>query len=357
MAGFAVRLTPNLKSFVLDRRINGRMRRITLGRYGDLTVDQARNLAQQMGGAIARGEDPAQVKIDKKKEATFGCLEEQYLERHAIHKKSAYNDRLCLNRYLAPWRARKLSAITRNDVARLHTKIGTLGHPYSANRMIALVRKMFNLALDWGLFKGENPATRIPMFKEQARDRFVQPEELPRLFKALSEEPNDYIRTAFLTTLLTGARRGEVLGMRWIDVRLEQLIWRLPDTKAGKPHLLPLPSPLMALLLNLDRVEGNPFVFVGRDGKSHLVNIRMAWKRIRGRAGIEDVRIHDLRRTLGSWLAVNGTSLHIIGKALNHTNVSTTAIYARLNLEPVRTVLEENAKNMIAVGGTLPINP
>ncbi len=356
MSGFAVRLTPHVKSFVVDRRINGRMRRIILGRYGDLTVDQARNMAQQMGGAIAKGEDPAQVKIDKKREATFGYLEGQYLERHAIHKKSAYNDKLCLNRYLTPWRARKLSAITRNDVAQLHTKMGALGHPYSANRMIALVRKMFNLASDWDLFKGENPATRIPMFKEQARDRFVQPEELPRLFKALSQEPNCYIRTAFLTTLLTGARRGEVLGMRWIDVSPEQLIWRIPDTKAGKPHLIPLPPPLMALLLDLDRVEGNPFVFVGRDGTSHLVNIRAAWKRIRGRAGLEDVRIHDLRRTLASWLAINGASLPLIGKALNHTDVSTTAIYARLNLEPVRKVLEENAKNMIAVAGTLPMN-
>jgi len=354
LPGFALRLTPSAKSFVLERRIHGRMRRITLGRYGDLTLEQARNMAQKLGGEIAIGGDPAQAKLDRRTEATFGDLETTYVERHGIHKKSVKNDTSVLKRYLSHWRGRKLSSISRNDVAKVHAKMGAIGHPYGANRTVALIRKMFNLAQDWGFYTGENPATRIQMFKEQARDRFVQPEELSQLFKALSEEPNAYIRTAFLTSLLTGARRGEVLRMRWCDLISEQKIWRLPDTKAGKPHLIPLVAPLLDLLNQLPRNPENPYVFMGRYGKGHLVNITRAWQRIRKKASLEDVRIHDLRRTLGSWLAINGASLPLIGKALNHADVATTAIYARLNLAPVREALEQNAQKMLTFAGIFP---
>jgi integrase len=177
----------------------------------------------------------------------------------------------------------------------------------------------------------------------------VQPHELPQLFEALQEEPNPYVKTAFVVSLLTGARRGEVLAMRWADVDFQQVVWRIPQTKANRPHYLPLPQPVVAILQALPRLEGRPFVFPGRDGKGHLVNIAKAWTRIRARAGLEDVRIHDLRRTLGSWLAASGANLSLIGKALTHSQVSTTAVYARLHLDPVRTALEANAQRMLAL--------
>jgi len=253
-----------------------------------------------------------------------------------------------LNRYFEGWQSRRLSSLTRRDVALLHNKIGETAR-YAANRVVALVRKMFNLAHLWGVYPGENPAIGIELFHEEKRDRFVQPHELPKLFEALNEESNPYVKTAFLVALLTGARRGEVLAMQWADLDLEQAVWRIPHTKARRPHLLPLPEPVVSLLKELPPMLGCPYVFPGRDGKGHLVNIAKAWARIRGRAGLTDVRIHDLRRTLGSWLAANGASLPLIGRALNHTQVSTTAIYARLNLDPVRTALETNAQRMLAL--------
>jgi integrase len=210
-----------------------------------------------------------------------------------------------------------------------------------------LLRKMFNLARDWGLHAGDNPATRIQMFREEARDRFVQPEELPRLFQAMAEEANLSVRAVLLTALLTGARRTEVLTMRWDEVSLTRAEWRIPHTKAGRPHLLPLPQALIATLRRLPRVEGNPYVFVGQNGVGHLHDLKRAWDRIRVRAGIHDVRFHDLRRTVGSWLAGSGESLHLIGKVLNHRDVSTTAIYARLNLTSVRQALERQATKML----------
>jgi integrase len=135
--------------------------------------------------------------------------------------------------------------------------------------------------------------------------------------------------------------------MRWDDVSLTRAEWRIPHTKVGRPHLLPVPHALVVLLRNLPRVEGNPYVFVGQHGVGHLHDMKRAWDRIRIKAGIRDVRFHDLRRTVGSWLAGSGESLHLIGKVLNHRDVSTTAIYARLNLDPMRQALERHASKIL----------
>jgi integrase len=346
LPGFALRVTPGRKSFILEKRIRGRMRRLTIGPYGPLTVDQARKLAAAHVGAIAQGDDPAQVRQDRLHEPTFADLTAQYLERHAPRKRSGRDDRGMLNTHLLVFRTRKLTDLDRNDVAGLHAQVGDTA-PYRANRLVALLRKMFNLARDWGLYEGENPATRIQLFHEESRDRFVQPEELPRLFQAIAEEADPSVRAVVLTALLTGARRTEVLTMQWDEVSLTRAEWRIPHTKAGRPHLLPVPHALVATLRSLPRVEGNPYVFVGQNGAGHLHDMKRAWDRIRVKAGIHDVRFHDLRRTVGSWLAGSGESLQLIGAVLNHRDVSTTAIYARLNLNPVRQALERNASKML----------
>lgn len=362
LRGFGLRITPGSKTFILEREIHGRVRRISLGRYGPMTVDIARELAQKRIVEINEGKDPAEERRQRQHAPTFGDLEQMYLARHAALKKSVANDKAILNHHLVSWRTRKLNTITRNDVARLHSKIGTEpssvirpGHPTArpmprtANAMLALVRSMFNLAQDWGLYSGPNPCIRIKKFPENSRDRFVRPEELPRLWKALQSEKNVMVRAAFFVGLLTGARRDEVLTAKWTDVDLDQGIWTIPTTKAGRPHLIPLPPPVITELRKLPRLAGNEFVFVGRWGRGHLVNISKPWNRIRQAAGLNDVRIHDLRRTLGSWLVAQGHSLPLIGKALNHSSISTTQVYARLELDPVRAALEANAARMLSV--------
>ncbi len=347
LRGFAVRITPGSKTFVLEREIHGRVRRMKLGRYGELTVEQARDLAKVKIGEIASGKDPAEDRRRRRQSITFGELEQLYLERHAVHKKSKSNDVGMFKKWLNDWRPRRLSTITRADITTRHAEMGAAGHTTWANRMVALVRTMFNLAFDWGVHPGPNPASRIKFFKEVKRDRFVRPDELPRLWKALQNEPNPYVRGAFFISLLTGARRSEVLSMRWEDLDLGQGLWRIPETKAGRPHTLPLPRPAIEELLKLPRLEGNPFVFCGRWGRKNLYNVSKPWLRIRKEAGLNDVRIHDLRRTLGSWLVAAGASLPLIGKALNHSQPATTAVYARLELDPVRAALEANAERML----------
>jgi integrase len=350
LVGFAVRVTHGSKSFVLERRIHGRPRRITLGHYPPMTIEQARSKAETLIGEIANGRDPAQERIDKQGEITFGNLEEMYRKRHLPRKRSAHADEWMLKTYLSNWKNRRLSSIYRKDVISLHEQIGRDHSQYTANRVVTMIRKMFNCARDWGLFTDkDNPATRIEFFPEKKRDRFVHPNELPKLFESLQQEPNIYIRAIILVSLLTGQRKGEVLNMKHEDIDLTQGIWRIPMTKPGKPHILPIPAPVVELLRNLPAVAGNPFVFPGK-GSSHLASLQRPWELIRTRAGLPDLWLHDLRRSTGSWLAGAGASLPLIGKVLGHTSPAVTQVYARFDLEPVRIALESNAQRMLAAG-------
>ena len=347
LPGFALRVTKGCKTFVLEKRIQGRMRRMTIGRLGQLTVEAAREQATTLSAQIERGAVPEQVQ----KKPTFGQLADLYLQRHAPHKKSARNDQAVLRNHLSYWRSQKLAEITRRDVVLLHMKIGE-SMPYQANRIVALVRKMFNLAVIWGLFAGENPAAGVGFYKEQKRHRFLQPDELPRLFKALKEEPNEYARAAFMTALLTGARPGAVLTMKWddlVDLSRERLVWRIPQAR-GAPDVMPLVQPLRDVLKQLPHRQDNPYVFAGQSRAEHLVNLKRAWHRIRVKAEIGDVRINDLRRTLFAWLAAGGESPTLMGQILHHAGGATADPDAGLYLDPIREVLERNSKRMLVSG-------
>jgi integrase len=346
LPGFGLRITRGTKTFIVERRVRGRLHRVIIGNYGPLTLDQARQEALPILEKLSKGE----ALTSSRGEMTFGEFADLYLEKYAIRKKSFPFEKHYLQRHLAPWNNWQLSAISRKDIAFLHAKIGKT-RPTNANRVLSLVRTMFKYAVNLGFIHGESPASNISAFPETSRDRFVQPDELPKLFKAMKTEPNPYIKAAILMGLLTGARRSEVLSAKWVDIDLAVGTWRIPQTKSGHWHLLPLPGPLKQILVDLPRVMGNPFLFVGRNGKGHLKNITRGWGRIRVEAGLPDIRIHDLRRTLGSWMAGTGVSLQMIGKILNHRQPNTTAIYSRLNLDPLRAIMEENAERMMLLGG------
>jgi len=175
----------------------------------------------------------------------------------------------------------------------------------------------------------------------------VKPAEMPRLAEAIDKEAHPLVRAALWLYLLTGARKNELLKAKWEYVDFDLAELRLPDTKAGRVHYIPLSEAALAILGNLPRTAGNPYIFPGRKDGKPLVNIAKSWRRIRKAAGIEDVRLHDLRRTVGSWLATAGASLPLIGKTLGHSQPSTTAIYARLSEDPVRKALEEHGARLM----------
>lgn len=361
-SGFGVRLfRSGVRSYVLDYRTRaGRPRRLTLGKHGSLTLQQARQMAQDALHEVRRGEDPLEDRQDARRGSTVRDLGRAYLDRYAkIEKRSWKEDERRLEKHIYPaFGSRNIGEVRRSDVAELHQKIGERGH-YEANRTLALLSVLFAKAEAWGFVPegSPNPA-KLPKgskFKERKRDRWVMPSEMPALMDAIAEEENMYVRAAFLFALLTGMRRGEILGLQWAYVDIERKEIRLPTTKADRPHVVPLSAPAVALMREIPRQltrgesDGrsvNPYVFVGsRDGRP-LVNVAKAWDRIRMRAGLRDVRIHDLRRTVGSWMAEDGASLPLIGKVLNHSNVSTTAVYARLGEDPARAALERHGARM-----------
>jgi integrase len=353
LKGFGVRITNNgFRSFVFQTRIKGRLRRITLKpEYPILSVAQARHKATELKAAIGRGEDPIEEKRRERAEPIFGDIADAYLKDAELRGlKARARSKQRLDAHTAKWRTRRLSDVSRDDVAKLHDQIAEARGQVIANRTVTLIRTVFNHAADRGLFTGENPAGRIKLFHEQPRRRFLSAEELGRVNKALADEPSEYWRAYFALTLLLGTRKTELLAARWADVDLKARTLRLPSTKSGQPHLLPLPQPAAAILEALPSRGSSEWVFPGGGKSGHLVEPRKAWERIREAAKVMDVTIHDLRRTLGSWLAANGCSLLLIGKALNHQSQRSTEIYSQLNLDPVREALERNARLMLDGG-------
>ncbi len=353
--GLTLRVTAtNTKSFVLYRRVQGSPQRVTLGRFPSMTVDQARAKIAEINAQIVEGKNPNEEKRAVRDEIKLGDLFKLYLEQHAkLHKKSWGKDESQFNQYLKKWGSKKLSSIRRSDIQNLHSKTGKESGLFAANRLLSLLHTLFNKAIDWG-WEGSNPAHGVKKFKERSRERFLEADELPQFFKALGEEPNQIARDYFLISLLTGARRDNVLSMRWDQINLERETWTIPITKTGDPHTLPLVTTALSILETRKAESSSPWVFPGTGKTGHLVEPKKAWGRILKRAEIENLRIHDLRRSLGSWQAATGANLSIIGKTLAHKNVSTTAIYARLNLDPVKESMKKATDAMFEAGGVLP---
>jgi integrase len=320
---------------------------LTIGQFPALTVLQARKRALEIKSAVANGEDPAEQRKAERRELTFGALASDYLERYAKeHRTSWARDQRRIEVHFARWNNRKLTEITRTMVGQAHYGIAHLNGEVAANRAIALLRAVFNWARNEGLFDGQNPAVGLELYRERSRERFLSPEELTRVNKALMNETDWRWRAFFPLILMLGMRKGELLAARWAGVDLAQGTIKLSETKAGRSHLLPLPAAALDILKSLPSRGQSEWIFPGSGKSKHLANAKPAWARIRKDADVPDCTIHDLRRTLGSWLAASGHSLPLIGRALNHSNTAATAVYARLDLAPVRAALESNANAM-----------
>jgi integrase len=344
--GLALAVSPaGKKVFILYRKVAGRPERITIGPYPDLSIEQARGRAAELNGAIARGENPAGSRRSLAAETTLGELFAKYLELYAKdHVKTWKSDVKLFNLHLAHWRLRKLSSIRKVDITQLHIRIGLNSGKVQANRVVERLRAYFGKAQEWG-WKGENPALKIQAFPEQPRKRFLRPEEFQKFFVALRAEPNETMRDFFLLALFTGARRSNVSAMRWEHIDFPSATWTIPITKSGEPVTITLSKPAMVVLRSREQIS--EWVFPGKGVTGHLVEPKSSWKRILAAAKIGDLHIHDLRRTLGSWQALQGTSLQIIGKSLGHQSLEATAIYAQLLLDPVRESVERATAAML----------
>ena len=351
-AGFKLTLSKaGTYTFIVYRKIKGKPERIKLGNFPAMTVEQGRKKANIVNASIAEGNNPNDSKRADRAELTLKDLFTEYLENHAKqYKKSWRTDEMNYKNHLSHWDNKKLSHIDRVLVQSLHQKIGkAVGH-YQANRILALVKVIFNRAIEWGMFEKANPAQGIKHYKEKSREQFLQADELQSFFKSVAEEENTTIRDYVLISLLTGARRANVLAMQWDEINIQRREWLISETKNGDSHTLPLTNEALQILKDRKEESSSKFVFAGSGKTGHLVEPKKGWARIKKRAGIKDLRLHDLRRSLGSWQASTGTSLPIIGKTLAHKNVATTLIYARLNNDPVRESMEKATSAMLNAG-------
>lgn len=356
--GLQLRITSNgIKTFSLFRRIkNSSPERVTLGRYPDMSIEQARIESTRLNGLIVQGINPNTDSRALKTETTLQELFDNFLQ-HRRNKRGAFlsektkrSYRYDFGLYLGKWGKRKLSQFKDTDFGKLHAEIGK-EHPTTANRVIAMASSLFGYASEKKLFKGQNPAQGIKKYPETKRERFLQADELPAFFAALAEEGNETLRDYFLISLLTGARRSNVQEMQWKQINFDRAEWRIPTTKNGEPQTVTLTPEAIEILRNRKTDNVAPWVFPGIGSTGHIVEPKKAWKRVLERAGIDDLRIHDLRRTLGSWQAKTGASLTIVGKSLNHKSPSTTAIYARLDLDPVRESVDRATGAILAAAG------
>jgi integrase len=369
ISGFGLRVTASdCKSFVLNYRFNSQERRYTIGPFPEFSVETARAKAFELRQSISNGVDPFTLRETMHREAvesearlrTLRDLATEYMERHAIvHKrpKSVRDDKAMLEGVILPQLGRiRVANVSRRDVSSLHTSLQAT--PYRANRVLALLRKMFNFAIsdnerEWGM--AQNPASGVQKFHEEKRDRWLSEDELARLSLAmenypdkraqiaeLSEKQRAFVRSEALRAVnairlitVTGARKSESLCAMWPHFDLKRGVWTKPShsTKQNRIEHVPLNDQAIAFLKSLPR-EGE-YLFPGRMG-AHLTDVKFPWAAICKDAELEGIRIHDLRHTYASHLVSRGVSLPIVGKLLGHTQAQTTDRYAHLADNPVR---------------------
>ena len=346
LAGFGCKVTPKGKRsyFLYYRTKEGQQRRPAIGVHGPLKPEAAREIAKRWLAEVAQGRDPSLTRTQDRGAPMVKELCTRYLTEHAETRKKATsirNDRRLIEAHVLPaLGSKKVAAITRAEIAALHHSLRKT--PYEANRMLAMVSKMFGLAERWGLRPdASNPAKNIDRYREQKRERYLSPEELARLWQVLhsDEASKTASRSAIAAVkllILTGRRLNEVLTLRWEWIDLDTKVMRLPDTKSGR-LTVSLGEAAIAVLLDL-RANGrdDTFVISGQRTGASLVNLQKPWRALRLLAGLDDVRIHDLRHTYASVGAGMGMSLPLLGRLLGHTQAATTSRYAHLSLDPVR---------------------
>lgn len=373
-------------SFQVYRKFQGRARRITLGHYDSslpesrefqkgvdpltllnnspqLNIRMARMMANAVNLKLDTGTDILQVKREAKLKAqgeiTLGRAFMIYREEYLIPNGKRTIDDITenFNRYLGEvlpgqkkkhgrektkpdgavnWEKRKLSSISKDDVRDLMVSLRENVSEYVANKALEMLRVIYNKMIEANKYDGLNPCAGIKKFKTKPRERFLTGDELPKFFEVIKKESYESLRPFLIILLFTAARRANVMGMRWSDIDFQRKVWaiRSEDSKGDHVIYLNLTDPVIEVL-NERKNNGSIWVFPANSKSGHMENANKIWSKFREEAGFSDVRLHDLRRTLASWAAINNVSMLIIAKMLGHRSLDAVKVYAHLQNQPV----------------------
>lgn len=345
--GLGVRVSPqNRKTFILDYRSEGKSRRMTLGKYPNITVDQAKDLARKHLGEVSMGRDPVETKRRKQVDSLkVKDLVDRHLVEYIDRKRSVRGRkdvRDDFNRYILPIIAKvPLSKIERAHILKVLGPLEGRSRTYNVCR--SYMKTMFSNALRWGLIRA-NPVDGIDKFQEHSREEWVKPKDLKKLHTAIEAYENVYVRGLYKILMYTAVRKSEAQNMKWEHLDLNNQIWTIPKTKNGRRHEVHLTKPAMKILKELPRVVGNPYVFVGEKPGRPYNAVGKVWTRIRANAKLEKYTLHDIRRTMASYLAQDKIPRDRIGQILNHTDRSVTGIYAHLTFKDKKDTWERLAE-------------
>lgn len=337
--GFGLRVTASgHKAFVLNYTINGRERRMTIGKYPAWSASAAREEAKRLRRKIDLGEDPLEVRNELRQAPTVADLYSEYERNHlpTLSSRSQRDQRsMWLNHILPELKSVKVRDLTGQQVDRLHALVSQSGS-IRANRVLEVFRKALNLAVHWGWIE-KNPAVAYRRNSEHPRERYLTPAEYERVFDALGRMKNQKAANAIRLLIFTGARRGEVLSLEWGDLDLAEGIWNRPPHKSKdrKRKRIPLSAEALAILKAMRETSNSQFLFPTSNG-THMSDLNRPWAWLRAETGLHDLRVHDLRHSFASVLISGGVALETIGKLLGHSQHQTTLRYAHLMDDPLR---------------------
>jgi integrase len=344
LRGFRLKVTPKGKRtyYLYYRTAAGQQRNPSIGVHGDITCEQARAIAKDWLADVAKGDDPSKQRMALRHSETIKDLWERYIKSHRQHLKASSATeltRLWEKNILPQFGGKKAAQLEKSDIRAFHEK--NAHRPYTANRMLEAIRSVYNKAIaeEW-LALTVNPCAGIKKYKEKKRERFLSIAEIAKLSDVLREAElaqteSPSVVALIRLLLLTGCRLSEILTLQWSHIDYEQRCFRLPDSKTGA-KVVYVSAPVMELISSIAEREGNPYVIAGGMKSGQLAPPQKAWRRIRAKAGLDDVRLHDLRHSYASVGAASGMSLLMIGALLGQSQAQTTERYAHLIGDPVR---------------------